>query len=212
MGDLNDIQTMRDILGRLDAEKPAEENSWGRTKHQGRSGNFLKKIELEVAGNPKKARLLVTGQIGVGKSSELKYFFNQRSGKKSGFWVHCDLEKGAHPERCGATGVFLAILRDSWGSTKSLKDRLRTSNSVLRNKLSTIRDELIERLIDWLKGEKTKDGDILFRFGGMDFPVRLSYPDRDSALALILNKASQHEAVFKRASFEHFTTDYNRSC
>lgn len=198
MDDLNNIETIRKIIGKLDAEKPAAEHTVGRTEHQGRTGNFLKKLTIEVAGNPEKARLLVTGQIGVGKSSELLYFFHQRKGKKSGFWVHCDLEKGAHPERCGATGVLLAILRDSWGSTKSLKERLRISDPVIRKKFSTIRDELIERLIDWLKGEKTPDGDILFRFGGMDFPVKMSHFGRDSALALILNKAAQHEAVSNR--------------
>jgi hypothetical protein len=114
--------------------------------------------------------------------------------RKTGFWVYCDLEKKEHPERCGATGVFLTILRDCWGATKGFKDRLRGTWEGFYN----IRDEIIERLIDWLKGARSKDGDqVIFRFGGMDFPVWLQ--DRDAALALILGKAAQHEAVSDRS-------------
>ena len=51
-------------------------------------------------------------------------------------------------------------------------------------------------MIDWLKGESThSDNTVTFRFGGMAFPVMLDSRGRDGALALILGKAAQHEAV-----------------
>ena len=66
-----------------------------------------------------KARILVTGQIGVGKSSELWDFREERyNAADLGFPVFCDLEKEESPERCGSTGLFLTILRDCWASTQ----------------------------------------------------------------------------------------------
>jgi hypothetical protein len=198
---LTDIKFLKQILSNLDAEKPAGEKFQGRTRHQERKGDLIERLQLEAFSQVGQARVLVTGQIGVGKSSELLYFFRQRlrsSDRKTGFWVYSDLEKEEHPERCGATGVFLTILRDCWGATKGLTDRLRIMQKERKEDFYKTRDDIIERLIDWLKGVRSKDGEkVIFRFGGMDFPVWLR--DKDTALALILGKAAQHEAVSDRS-------------
>lgn len=200
MSIVTDLKFLRQVLSRLDAEKPAGEERQGRTNHQEREGDLIKRLQLEAFSQVGNARVLVTGQIGVGKSSELSHFFRQRlkPDRKTGFWVYCDLEKEEHPERCGATGVFLTILRDCWGATKGLTERLRIMHGARREDFYKIRDDIIERLIDWLKGVRSKDGEeVIFRFGGMDFPVWLR--DKDTALALILGKAAQHEAVSVRS-------------
>lgn len=197
---LKEIEFLRRVLNKLNAEKPAGEGRQGQTKHQIREGDLTKRLQLEAFSQEGNARVLVTGQIGVGKSSELGYFFRQRvtQRQRTGFWVHCDLEKEEHPEKCGATGVFLTILRDCWGATKVFKDRLRFMKEERREAFYKIRDDILERLVDWLKGERSQNGgEVIFRFGGMDFPIWLS--NRDSALALILGKAAQHEAVSVRS-------------
>ena len=199
MPTLTDIDFFRRIISRLDAEKPAGDERQGRTAHQIREGDLIRRLQLEASNQEGNARVLVTGQIGVGKSSELLYFFRQRvkERQRTGFWAYCDLEKEEHPERCGATGVFLTILRDCWSATKGLKDSSRIKEEK-KEEFSKIRDDIIERLIDWLKGERSKNGEeVIFRFGGMDFPVWLL--NRDSSLALILGKAAQHEAVSLRS-------------
>ncbi|MFQ5677089.1 MAG: hypothetical protein ACE5G1_14445 [bacterium] len=199
MPSLTDIRFLQSVLTKLDAEKPAGTGRLGQTEHQDREGDLLQRLRLEAFSQEGKARVLLTGQIGVGKSSELWHFFRQRVLEKprTGFWVYCDLEKKEHPERCGATGVFLTILRDCWAATKSLKDELRFSSQSTSRRFYSIRNDILERLIDWLKGERSLEGmEVIFRFGGMDFPVRLN--DKDSALALILGKAAQHEAVSAR--------------
>jgi hypothetical protein len=57
-----------------------------------------------------------------------------------------------------------------------------------------IRDEILTRLMDWLRGIPTDDGSqVVFTFGGMDFPISLS--DRSRALEIILRKAALHESV-----------------
>ncbi len=200
MPNLPDIKFLKQILSKLDAEKPAGDDRQGRTRHQQRDGDLIRRLQLEATSQEGNARVLVTGQIGVGKSSELLYFFRQRvitPTQRTGFWAYCDLEKEEHPERCGATGVFLTILRDCWAATKGFKDSSRIKEE-RKKEFFKIRDEIIERLIDWLKGERSKSGEeVVFRFGGMDFPVWLQ--NRDSALALILGKSAQHEAVSLRS-------------
>jgi len=186
------MKFLQSVISKLNAEKPAGEGQPGQTKYQERDGALLRQLKLEASSQEGNARVLVTGQIGVGKSSELWHFFRRRVVEKqrTGFWVYCDLEKEEHPERCGATGVLLTILRDCWGATKSIQFK----NKKWEKWFSEVRNELLEKLIDWLKGERSKDGkQVIIRFGGMDFPVWLS--DKDSALALILGKAAQHEAV-----------------
>jgi hypothetical protein len=200
MPTLKNIEYLKKVLSRLNAEKPAAEAQQGRTIHQEREGDLIKRLNLEAFSQEGKARTLITGQIGVGKSSELWHFYQQRliESPRTGFWVFCDLEKEEHPERCGATGVFLTMLRDCWGATKGLKDRLKYMKQERRRVFYKIRDEILERLIDWLKGERiVKDDKVVFRFGGMDFPVWLR--NKDKALALLLGKAAQHEAVSDRA-------------
>jgi hypothetical protein len=200
MPSLTEINFLREVLDRLNSEKPSGVGHRGQTRHQEREGDLQARLQLEAYSREGMGRVLLTGQIGVGKSSELWHFFRQRIREKprTGFWVYCDLEKEEHPERCGATGVFLTILRDCWGATRRLKDRLQHMRKERREDFYKIRDEILERLIDWLKGERSKDGaKVIFRFGGMDFPVWLSHKDR--ALALILGKAAQHEAVSSRA-------------
>ena len=181
---LHDLQCLRTVLGRLNAERPASAGpKEGYTQYESHGGDFLRRLDLEVSARQKEARILVTGQIGVGKSSELLHFPHYRKRVEI---VLCDLEKEEHPERCGATGVFLTVFRDCWAKTRQFVLRDRTALA--------LRDEILQRLIDWLKGqyadEKRK---VVFRFGGMDFVVGLDQPNR--AVAIILGKAAQHEAV-----------------
>lgn len=196
MASLTNLQDLRTILGRLNAEKPAGlGRREGETEHQERDGDFLKRLNLEIISRQGKARVLITGQIGVGKSSELRCFFRQRTieKQKASFWVYCDLEREEHPERCGATGVFLAIFRDCWRASHKINEKF-PIDSFLQREYQQLRDEILRRLTDWLKGELFQSSEkVLFKFGGMDFPVFLN--DKSHALALILSKAAQHEAV-----------------
>ena len=186
---LTNIQTLRTALGRLNAERRAGLGKrHGKTQYEPRAEEFHKRLSLEVTSRRGKARTLVTGQIGVGKSSELSQFFRDQIHAYDEFIIFCDLEKEEHPERCGATGVFLTIFRDCWRETQRFKTK--------EYELEQLRKELLTRLIDWLGGERVeKDEKVVFQFGGMDFPVFLNQPD--SAVALILGKAAQHEAVSK---------------
>ncbi len=185
---LTNLQDLRTALGRLNAERPAKSRAKpGETAYEERGGGFRRRLHLETESRRGKARILVTGQIGVGKSSELLQFLSEvRGEEQKPFVVYCDLEREEHPERCGATGVFLTVFRDCWSATQWFR---RPSRELLR-----VRDETTERLIDWLKGEYTGDRRyVAFRIGGMEFKVSLNEPDR--ALAIILGKAAQHEAV-----------------
>ena len=191
---LSDIQQLRTALGRLNAERRAGLGRCeGETRYEPRAEEFHKRLALEVASRRGKARTLVTGQIGVGKSSELWQFFHEQTKAYDEFTVFCDLEQEEHPERCGATGVFLTIFRDCWRET----ERFTRGTKPLtrrRRELDELRDEILTRLVDWLAGERVeKDNKVLFKFGGMDFPVFLRQPNK--ALWLILGKAAQHEAV-----------------
>ncbi|MEW6236092.1 MAG: hypothetical protein AB1656_11955 [Candidatus Omnitrophota bacterium] len=199
MASLTNMQDLRTILGHLNAEKPAGLGlKDGETARQERGGDFLRRLNLELESRQGKARVLVTGQIGVGKSTELLHFFHNHGGiKKTGYWIFCNLEKDEHPERCGATGVFLTILRDCWGATRNLRNKADLPQRDKKEYLQ-LRDEILKRLIDWLKGEIIEDdATAIFRFGNMDFPVFLE--EKGQALALILGKASQHEAVSQRS-------------
>lgn len=186
---LSDLQTLRTVLGRLNAERPAVAREGnGQTVYEERGGALRKRLALEVTSRRGKARVLVTGQIGVGKSSELGRFFDDCYQNKLSYPIYCDLEKQEHPERCGATGVLLTIFRDCWGATS----KLRTG----RAELARLREGILARLIDWLKGRYSETRDqVVFHFGGMEFALPLQ-PDRsDRTLATILGKAAQHEAV-----------------
>lgn len=194
---LANIQDLRTVLGQLDAERPADARPYrGRTLYESRGDDFLSRLDLELQSRRGKSRLLVTGQIGVGKSSELwKYFQEEKGERRIGFPVFCDLEKQESPEHCGATGVLLTMLRDCWGSLDYyLKNPNETRQPDLWNELMRIRDEIVSRLIEHFKG--TRDNDqVVFRFGGMNFDVSVADHRKDSALHLILAKAAQHEAV-----------------
>jgi hypothetical protein len=79
MVSLTNLQDFRTILGRLNADKPAGLSSRdGITQYQERGGDFSRRLNLEIESRQGKARVLVTGQIGVGKSSELINFFHKR--------------------------------------------------------------------------------------------------------------------------------------
>lgn len=190
---LANIDNLRTVLDRLDAERPADERPGrGRTLYQPRGDDFLNRLDLEVQSRRGKTRLLVTGQIGVGKSSELwRYFHGEKGERRIGFPVYCDLEKQESPEHCGATGVLLTMLRDCWGS---LDYYLKHPQETLQDELERIRDEIIFRLIEHLKGNRNND-EVVFRFGGMNFGVSIAGHRRNGALHLILAKAAQHEAV-----------------
>ena len=82
-GSLREIQVLRSVLGRLNAERRAErrllrEGDSARTAYQDRGGDFRRRLLLGVESRKGKARILVTGQIGVGKSSELWDFREER--------------------------------------------------------------------------------------------------------------------------------------
>jgi hypothetical protein len=190
---LRDIQVLRSVLGRLNPERPAKRPSssedWKpQNVYHDRGGDFRRRLSLEVESRPEPARILVTGQIGVGKSSELWDFFRSDplrydSGDHR-VRVFCDLEKEGSPERCGATGLFLTILRDCWATVREMT----------KDPPEEIRDEILTRLVDWLRGIPAADGSqVVFTFGGMDFPISLS--DRSRALEIILRKAALHESV-----------------
>ncbi len=189
---LKNLQDLRTILGQLDAERPAGTKPLtGQTTYAERGDNFGRRLHLEITSRQRRARILVTGQIGVGKSSELLHYFDEQLGTRDlGFKIFCDLEKEEQPEHCGTTGVLLAVFRDCWGTSRVL------TNQKPDNKLCQIRDEVLNRLVDWLKGQYSSDrSQVVFRFGGMDFPMFLAPANRDAGLALILGKAAQHEAV-----------------
>ena len=184
---LADLNVLRTAIGQLNAERRAGLGKHeGETRYQPRAEEFHKRLSLEVASRRGKARTLVTGQIGVGKSSELWQFFHDQTRECDEFVVFCDLEQEEHPERCGATGVFLTIFRDCWSETKRFQGK--------QHELAQLRGEILTRLIDWLGGHRVENEQkVLLKFGGMDFPVFLNKPD--TALSLILGKAAQHEAV-----------------
>src|SRR5262249_42742252 len=155
----------------------------GRTLYEKRGDDFLNRLDLELQSRRGKARLLVTGQIGVGKSSELRrYFQGEKGEQRIGFPVYCDLEKQESPEHCGATGVLLTMLRDCWGSLHYyLHNPQSNENPFLRQDLMTIRAEIISRLIEHLKGNRNNE-EVVFRFGGMDFGVSIADHRKNEAL------------------------------
>ncbi|HVA46120.1 MAG TPA: hypothetical protein VNH11_07075 [Pirellulales bacterium] len=203
MPSLANLDDLRSVLGRLNAERPAVQRAeLGRTLYEVRGDDFLKRLDLDLRTRQGKARVLVTGQIGVGKSSELGHCFSiGKTNRTIGFPVYCDLEKQESPERCNATGVLLTMLRDCWAALDfNLRDPDHPANRGLVPELISIRDEILSRLIDHFSGRKTPHGDeVVFRFGGMDFVVSLLEHRKSAALALILGKASQHEAVSEPA-------------
>jgi hypothetical protein len=187
---LGKIDELRTVLGRLNAERKAAygESSSPETRYVQRADKLHRQLALEVESRQGKARVLLTGQIGVGKSSELWRFVCDQRQQNDGTWViACDLEKEEHPERCSATGVLLTIFRDCWAAGRNKH----TGQSILR----TLRTKILAKLIDWLKGNREENDKVVFKFGGMDFAVYLNRPD--DALSLILGKAAQHEAVSK---------------
>jgi hypothetical protein len=130
MTSLNDLNILKSVLAKLNAEKPAAHGQVGQTGYQNRDGDLLQRLRLEALSQEGNARVLLTGQIGVGKSSELWHFFWQGVSEKTktGFWAYCDLEKQEYPEKCGATGVLLTIFRDCWGATRNLIPQLYPRN------------------------------------------------------------------------------------
>src|SRR5260370_20295414 len=148
---LANIQDLRTALGRLDAERPAVQRpDSGRTLYEPRGDEFLERLDLEIQSRQGKTRVLVTGQIGVGKSSELwRYFQQGKNERLIGFPVYCDLEKQESPEHCSATGVLLTMLRDCWGALDSyLHNPQHTHNVALQRELLKIRDDILSRLIE----------------------------------------------------------------
>lgn len=187
---LSDLQQLRTVLGRLNAERRAvSQPRENQTTYVKRADKLHRRLSLEIESQQGKARVLLTGQIGVGKSSELFRFVHEQreQARTNRQWIiACDLERQEHPERCSATGVLLTIFRDCWASGMSKTTDL--------HKLKPLRKKILEKLIDWLNGERTStESEVVFKFGGMNFSVFLNRPN--DALSLILGKAAQHEAV-----------------
>jgi hypothetical protein len=186
---LRDIQVLRSVLGRLDAERPAKRPSppddWTpRNVYHDRGGDFRRRLLLGVESRPGNARILVTGQIGVGKSSELQDF----RAEDLSVPIFCDLEKEASPERCGPTGLFLTLPRDCWAKVRTFTRDHRHGPP------EEIRDQILIRLVDWLRGTLAgDDSTIVFSFGGMDSPIPMA--DKSRAVEIILRKAALHESI-----------------
>jgi hypothetical protein len=142
---LSDLQQLRTVLGKLDAERPAssrlsENPSGGEALgHDGmpcveRDDDFQPRLELELTSRRGKARLLVTGQIGVGKSSEVaRYIHIHEEPRADSFQVFCDLEKEMQPEHCGAAAVLLKIFRDCWSDALSYGGERQPERHTIRN-------------------------------------------------------------------------------
>jgi hypothetical protein len=188
-GPLTELNQLRTVLGMLDAERPAvSQYSTDRMPYVSRDDDFQRRLEVELASRRGKARLLVSGQIGVGKSSELRRYIHQHI-KEDSFLIFCDLEKEMQPEHSGAAAVLLAICRDCWSAALNYYHGASPDRA-------TIRNAMIERLVDWLKGEYSPDRRrAVFRFHDMEYPVSLSGPHKDTGLSLILGKAALHLAV-----------------
>lgn len=188
---LTDLQQLRTIIGRLNAERPAFSKAYDdQMLYVERDDDFQSRLDLELSSRRGKARLLISGQIGVGKSSEVRRYVHQHNQSDS-FQILCDLEQEMQPEHCGAAAVLLAMFRDSWKAALNIG---RGGLYAARNK---VRDATIGKLVDWLKGEFTEDRRrVIFRFHGMEYPVTLgSHPEKDTGLLLILGKAALHQAV-----------------
>ena len=197
-GQLTDLQQLRSVLGMLDAERPAlSEHSADCMPYVDRDDGFQRRLEVELTSRRGKARLLVTGQIGVGKSSEVRRYVFQHSRAES-FQILCDIEKEMQPEHSGAAAVLLAICRDCWSAALSYYRGVSKARSAIRN-------SMIEKLVDWLKGEYTEDRrHAVFRFHDMEYAVSLSEDDKDTGLLLILGKAALHLAVSEPRSKDRF--------
>ncbi len=190
---LSNLQQLRTVLGQLDAERPATSGrAFECMPYVERGDDFQRRLELELSSRRGKARLLVSGQIGVGKSSEIRRYIFVHSQLDS-FQILCDLEKEMQPEHCGAAGVLLAIYRDCWSAALNFGGRERL-------KRARLRDETVDKLVDWLKGEFSPDRKrVVFRFHGMEYSVSLEERDKDTGLLLILGKAALHQAVSQSA-------------
>jgi hypothetical protein len=186
---LSELQQLRTVLGRLDAERPASSDTFDdRMPYVERTDGFQARLQLELQSRKGKARLLVSGQIGVGKSSELRRFAYEHRDADS-FYIFCDLEQEMQPEHCGAAAVLLAIFRDCWSAALGYGGDSQPERNAICN-------STIEMLVDWLKGEYREDRRrVVFRFHGMEYPVHLDGREKGTGLLLILGKAALHQAV-----------------
>jgi len=165
----------------------------------------VERLDLELAAGAGPSRVLLTGQIGVGKSTELWAFANKYAQSPSVLTIICDLEKEMSPERCGAIGVLLAIFRDAWSFH---------TNVLFKSEVPPegITDQVLSALVDWLKATKNDKG-YVFRFGGMDFSMDLSQgranlsEGKSRIVAIILGKAAQHQALRERDPSEGLVPD-----
>lgn len=148
------------------------------------SSNVVERLDLELAAGAGRSRVLLTGQIGVGKSTELWAFRQKCRESRSMLAIVCDLEREMSPERCGAIGVLLAIFRDAWSFHNVF---------FYGEPPEDITDRVLSALVDWLKATKNDKG-YVFRFGGMDFSMDL-LQGKSRVVAIILGKAAQHQAL-----------------
>lgn len=175
---------LRAALVRLRPELPAgAPDALSRVPRSSRAHDELM-LSVETGGDY--PRVLLSGQIGVGKSTELRQFSNSMKAQPSHLVVHCDLEKEMSPERCGALGVLLAMFRDAWAAYVFFKAE--HSHTLARRTYDT--------LIEWLRGQR-KGRDVVFEFGGMSFPISDETP-LGKRVHIVLGKAAQHEALAQR--------------
>ena len=148
-------------LQRLNAERPAGgRDALERVDRPERDVIRQLRLNLDTASHP--ARLLLTGQIGVGKSSELWHLQRLYRESERFLPIHCDLESQMSPERCGAIGVLLAMFRDALSDYPDLVGQRQPRRELV--------DRIMNDLVDWLGATKTGSA-ISFPIGGMDFAV-----------------------------------------
>ena len=187
---------MLEGLKALSAEVPAGAPKAALPRVARVSSNVLERLDLELAAGAGRSRVLLTGQIGVGKSTELWAFRRKCAESQSILAIVCDLEREMSPERCGPIGVLLAIFRDAWSFHRLCFHKPPPND---------ITDRVLSTLVDWLKAKKTDEG-YVFRFGGMDFPLDLSN-EKSRIVAIILGKATQHQALSDRDPTEGLVPD-----
>lgn len=187
---------LRASLLRLNAQLPAGVMGSKLPRVERSASKVVERLRLELDTAGGRARILLTGQIGVGKSSELWELWRQYKHSQSVLAIHCDLEKEMSPERCGALGVLLALFRDAWNSHLSFPGGQQPEG---------VTDRIFSALVDWLGATKRESG-YVFRFGGMDFPVALKQ-GKSAIVAVALGKAAQHQALVQRDPSEGVIPD-----
>ncbi len=179
------------VLARLNPDRPASKAGQdGLTPYQARGDDFARRLNRDARVS---TRILVTGQTGVGKSSELHRFVQEPHGHD---WVvHADLEVGQHPDHLGMTGVILNLLRACWrsppdyGPLEVLESSFESSSSSAVDLREAIRDRVLTHLLDVFEARKSADErTATLRLAGRREKIDLT--NRAAAIERILKEAA----------------------